>query len=82
MIVFCIDFREEYWNENAACWIPEGWVAIVSTNSVTRSGVTHISGDTEEECRRIVMAEFPSAVEEDEPTPEMNLFTMRRLGVI
>ena len=80
MITFCIDFREEYWNENAACWIDAGYVAIVTQSG--RSGSTHVSGDTEEECRRIVLAEWPGAVEEAEPTPEMNVFHMRRLGVI
>ena len=81
MTVFCIDYREEYWNDNAACWIEAGYVAIVTHSG--RSGSTHVSGDTEEECRRIVLAEWPGAVEEkDEPTPEMNVFHMRRLGVI
>lgn len=85
MIRYSIEFCEEYWNENAACWIPEGWVAIVSDNGTQsgRRGSTHVSGDTEDECRRIVQAEWPSAVEEEEePTPDANIFHMRRLGVI
>jgi len=81
MTVFYIDFCDRYWNQNAACWIPESYVAIV-THEGTRRDVIHVSGDTEEACRQIVLSEWPSAVEEDEPTPEMNVFIMRRLGVI